>query len=160
WTRGAWIPGIVLLGIAIVFMLGARDKSHARTVGSVGRLRITPPLVAIAAMYFCVKLTRYAFLFWLPLYMTEYLNYAKPQAGYASSICEVVGVLGALAAGYVSERLGGVRFSVGAMMMFVLALLCVTYPFVSSSGVLFNLAWIGLIGAFTFGPDTLMAAAA
>jgi sugar phosphate permease len=46
------------------------------------------------------------------------------------------------------------------MMMFVLALLCATYPLVSSSGVLFNLAWIGLIGAFTFGPDTLMAAAA
>jgi sugar phosphate permease len=46
------------------------------------------------------------------------------------------------------------------MMMFVLALLCATYPLVSSSGVLFNLVWIGLIGAFTFGPDTLMAAAA
>jgi OPA family sugar phosphate sensor protein UhpC-like MFS transporter len=97
WTRGAWIPGLVLFGIAIVFMAGARDKLHARTAASTGTLRITPPLVAIAAMYFCVKLTRYAFLFWLPLYMTEYLNYAKPQAGYASSMYELVGVLGALA---------------------------------------------------------------
>jgi sugar phosphate permease len=111
-------------------------------------------------MYFCIKLTRYAFLFWLPLFMTEQLNYAKPEAGYASSIFEVVGVLGALGAGYASERLSGARFGVGGMMMFGLAVLCAAYPSVSALGYVPNLIWIALIGAFTFGPDTLMAGAA
>jgi OPA family sugar phosphate sensor protein UhpC-like MFS transporter len=161
WTRGAWIPALVLTGIAVVFMIVARDKTHdAVAAAAVGKLKITGALMAISAMYFTVKLTRYAFLFWLPLYMTEYLHYAKPQAGYASSIYELIGVLGALGAGYVSERLGGARFSVGAVMMGALALLVATYPAVSSIGLPANLAWIGLIGAFTFGPDTLMAAAA
>ena len=111
-------------------------------------------------MYFCVKLTRYAFLFWLPLYMTEHLGYAKPQAGYASSIYELLGVAGALGAGYASERFGGARFPVGSLMMFGLAGLCFTFPFVSAIGLLPNLIWIALIGVFTFGPDTLMAGVA
>lgn len=160
WTFGAWVPGVVLSGIAIVFMLVARDKPRAIREEAAVPLKITTPLVAIAMMYFCVKLTRYAFLFWLPLYMTEHLGYEKPQAGYSSSVFELVGVLGALGAGYVSERMGGARFSVGSLMMVVLAGLCATYPAVSAAGYTANLVWIGLIGMFTFGPDTLMAAAA
>lgn len=161
WTRGAWVPSLILGSIALIFMAGARDKHRSSAVeAKAGKLMITRPLVAIAVMYFCVKLTRYAFLFWLPLYMTEHLNYAKPQAGYASSVYELVGVLGGLAAGYISERLNGARYSVGAVMMFGLAFFCATYPAVSAMGFLANIAWIGLIGIFTFGPDTLMAAAA
>lgn len=162
WTLGAWVPGVVLTGIAILFLLIARDRpgKTPREEAPAAKLKITTPLAAIAMMYFCVKLTRYAFLFWLPLYMTEHLGYDKPQAGYSSSIYELVGIFGALGAGYVSERMGGVRFSVASVMMVVLAGLCATYPAVSAAGFTSNLVWIGLIGVFTFGPDTLMAAAA
>ena len=161
WTRAAWLPAIVLVVIAGLFMTGARDKeAPPDALPNRGKLTVTRPLVAIAAMYFCVKVTRYSFLFWLPLYMTEYLHYEKPLAGYSSSVFELVGILGALGAGYVSERLAGARFAVGAVMMVGLAFLCATYPVVSSLGFIPNLTWIGLIGMFTFGPDTLMAAAA
>ena len=161
WTRAAWVPSVILACIATMFLCGARDKSTSpEQAAEAGQLKVNRPLVLIAAMYFCVKLARYAFLFWLPLYMTEALGYAKPQAGYASSIFELAGVAGALGAGYVSERIGGTRFSVGSLMMFGLALLCGTYPFVSAIGLGANLLWIGMIGIFTFGPDTLMAAAA
>lgn len=161
WMRAAWIPGVVLVGIALLFVTLARDKKGTQAQEAArGKLKITRPLAAIAAMYFCVKLTRYAFLFWLPLYMTEHLQYAKPLAGYASSCYELIGILGALGAGYASERIGGPRFPVGAFMMLVLAVLCATYPAVSAWGFYANLTWIGLIGFFTFGPDTLMAAAA
>lgn len=160
WTRGAWIPGIVLCVIALIYVLFIWEKQpRGETRVIAGKLKLTPPLVAIALMYFCVKMTRYAFLFWLPLYMTEHLNYAKADAGYASSVFELVGITGALGAGYISERTGS-RFAVGGVMMGVLALLCATFPAVSATGPLANLAWIGLIGFFTFGPDTLMAAAA
>jgi sugar phosphate permease len=160
WTLGAWVPGVVLSAIAILFMVIARDKPRAaREEAVAAKLKITTPLAAIAMMYFCVKLTRYAFLFWLPLYMTEHLGYEVPQAGYSSSVFELVGIFGALGAGYVSERMGS-RFTVGSLMMVVLAGLCATYPMVSAIGFTANLVWIGLIGMFTFGPDTLMAAAA
>jgi len=125
---------VVLVGIAVLFVIGVRDGAKPETAGSARvRLILTPPLIAITVMYFCVKMRRYAFLFWLPLYMTEYLGYAKPQAGYASSVYELIGFLGVLAAGYVSERWAGSRFVVGASMLFMLAVLCAIYPMISAS---------------------------
>lgn len=161
WTRAAWVPGLLLASIAVLYLLTARDKTATIPRGTVRqKLKITRPLLAIALMYFCVKLTRYAFLFWLPLYMTEHLQYDKPLAGYASAAYEMIGILGALAAGYASERAGGARFPVGAFLMLALSVLCATYPVMSAMGLPTNLLWIGLIGFCTFGPDTLMAAAA
>ena len=163
WTRAGWVPGATLALLAAVFAIVARDgPSSASRLHQEkrGKLVLSPPVLAIAAMYFCVKLNRYVFLFWLPLYMTEPLSYAKPQAGYASSIYELIGFLGVLGAGYMSERKGRSRFAVACSMMLVLAILCAFYPAVSGLGLIPNLIGIALSGAFTFGPDTLMAAAA
>lgn len=167
WRRGAWVPSILLVVVAVAFGILARDRKtsspHAHSVPVAPRapLPLTRPLLAIAAMYFCVKMARYSFLFWLPLYMTEQLRYGPVQAGYASSIFELVGFGGVLAAGYASERVTrGARFPVGAVMMAGLAVSCLAYPYLSRYGAGTNLAAIALIGAFTFGPDVLMAGAA
>jgi sugar phosphate permease len=166
WRWAAIAPGLVLCLVALVFFTFSRDKA-VRT-----DLRFTWPgtdrelwgnrrLRAIAIMYFCVKMLRYAFLFWLPYYMTQELNFNPADAGYTSAVFELAGFGGVLLAGYWSERSGpGKRFGVAATMMFVLTLLCMFYPHVSRFGALTNLMAIGLIGAFTFGPDTLMAGAA
>jgi sugar phosphate permease len=135
-----------------------RDSAHGGRRVASGPMPVPPGLVAIAVMYFFVKMTRYSFLFWLPMYMTERLLYSPVHAGYASSIYEAIGFLGVLLAGYISERAArGNRFPVGAVMMAVLAVLCAAYPWLSRFGPGTNLAAIALIGAFTFGPDTLMA---
>ncbi|MEZ5356763.1 MAG: MFS transporter [Bryobacteraceae bacterium] len=160
WRRGAWIPSLILAGIGILFGILARDRraDSPHTHSSAGPLAITRPLAAIACMYFFVKMTRYAFLFWLPLYMTEHLSYSPVHAGYASSAFELVGFGGVLAAGYLSERAtGGARYPVAAAMMVGLGVLCVLYPMVSRLGVAANIVAIALMGALTFGPDTLMA---
>jgi OPA family glycerol-3-phosphate transporter-like MFS transporter len=163
WERAAWVPSIALTAIAILFGLFSRNQTTAAP-GRPGQrqekapLPFTPALIAIATMYFFVKLTRYSFLFWLPLYLTERLRYSPVDAGYASSIYEAIGFLGVLAAGYASERAtAGRRFPVGAVMMAGLAVLCAFYPWLSRFGPAWNVAAIALIGGFTFGPDTLMA---
>lgn len=161
WRRAAWIPSLVLAGIAIVFGLFSKNQT-SKTSGLApetrGPLPLSPALIAIAVMYFFVKMSRYSFLFWLPLYMTERLLYSPVVAGYTSSIFEGVGFAGALAAGYISERATrGKRFPVGAVMMGGLAVICAAYPWLSRLGPAANLAAIALMGAFTFGPDTLMA---
>jgi MFS transporter, OPA family, sugar phosphate sensor protein UhpC len=165
WRYAAIVPAAVLVFIAIAFAAFSRDKSSTgptqicwpgfdRELWSNRRLR------SIAAMYFQVKLLRYAFLFWLPLYMTEELGYGAIDAGYTSAIFELVGFGGVLVAGYASQNGGaGKRYAVAASMMFVLAGLCVFYPYFSRLGPAANLAGIALLGAFTFGPDTLMAGA-
>jgi sugar phosphate permease len=163
WRRATWIPALALTGIALVFGAFSRDGADRGGVPArlPRKLVLNRALVSIAVMYFFVKLTRYAFLFWLPLYMTEILRYSPKTAGYASSVYELIGLGGVLAAGYASERFRAAgRFSVAAVMMFALAGLCAAYPYLSVTGLWLNVAAISMIGAFTFGPDTLMAGAA
>jgi sugar phosphate permease len=165
WRRAAWVPSLVLALVALLFGLFSRDKApdpplptHPGAPQGSSKFPVTTALAAIAVMYFFVKMTRYSFLFWLPLYLTEHLRYAPVEAGYASSVFEAIGFAGVLGAGYVSEHATrGRRFPVGSAMMAILAVLCALYPVISPLGPLWNTASIALIGIFTFGPDTLMA---
>jgi len=112
-------------------------------------------------MYFFLKLTRYSFLFWLPLYMTQHLGYAPREAGYTSSLYELVGFAGAIAAGYASDKLfQSRRFPVGALMLWGLALASLAQPTLAIWGHGWNAVGISLIGVMTYGPDTLMSGAA
>ncbi len=165
WRWAAIAPAGILVVIGLVFAVFARDKSRATAFQiqwpwADRELWANRRLCAIALMYFFVKMLRYAFLFWLPLYMTEELGYRAVDAGYVSAVYEFAGFGGVLLAGYWSDRAaGGRRFGVAATMMFVLTLLCFVYPFFSRFSAVANFLAIGLIGAFTFGPDTLMAGA-
>ncbi|GAB4369598.1 MAG: MFS transporter [Bryobacter sp.] len=165
WRWAAIAPAIILTGIGLAFFLFSRDKQRSATwkftwPWADRDLLANRRLRSIVMMYFFVKMLRYAFIFWLPLYMTEELRYTPENAGYASAIFEFVGFGGVLLAGYWSENGNpGKRFSVSATMMFLLAGLCILYPHVSPVAPWVNILMIGLIGAFTFGPDTLMAGA-
>jgi sugar phosphate permease len=115
----------------------------------------------ISAMYFFLKIIRYAFIFWLPVYMTESLHYSVAEAGYTSSVYELVGFSGAIIAGYVSDKLlQSRRFPVGAVMLWGLALASLIHPMLAARGHWGNALGISLIGIMTFGPDTLMSGAA
>ena len=178
WRRGFFFPALALGAVAVLFMVLVRnrpadvglDSLEVETGGSrvtgttTSLLRSTlaePALWAIAAMYFFLKSTRYAFLFWLPLYMYEALHYSEDEAGYTSALYELVGFSGAIFAGYVSDKLAGSRrFPVGSLMLLALALVLFLHPFFSSHGPVALAVWISLVGFFTYGPDTLMSGAA
>lgn len=163
WRQATWIPALCLAALALIFALLIRNGADCSPtdIAPSGGFPVNRAIIAIAVMYFFVKLTRYAFLFWLPLYMSETLAYSPTRAGYASLAFEFVGFGGVLAAGYAAEtfRRSG-RFAIAAIMMFGLAVLCVSYPHLSRIGFWSNIVAMSLIGAFTFGPDTLMAGAA
>ena len=109
------------------------------------------------AAYFLVKLTRYAFLFWLPFYMVEALGYANDTAGYTSSMYELVGFAGIILAGFMSDKLFHARrFPVVSLMLFGFAVVCMIHPNLAAKGPFWNALGIGLIGMMTFGPDSLM----
>jgi sugar phosphate permease len=188
WRRGFWLPSLLLLAIALMYVFLVRDRpSHAglpeedeeprpaekatpTTQGiaacgtsraAIGEVLSDPVLWLIGAMYFFLTLTRYAFLFWLPLYMTQHLEYSTVDAGYTSSLYELVGFLGAIIAGYASEKLfQSRRFPVGAIMLWGLALASLVLPKLSTMGHVWNAVGISLVGIMTYGPDTLMSGAA
>ncbi len=165
WRRAVWFPAALLTLIAALFWLLARDRTAVQAVrrpvwGGVREVIRNPAVQAIAGMYFCAKLTRYVFLFYLPTYMAERLNYSAEEAGYTSSIFELAGFVGVVSAGYLSDRLfGGRRFPVGSLFLVLLAGACLAHPQLAAAGRLGNALGIGLIGLLIFGADALMSGA-
>ncbi len=169
WRRAFWGPGLLLVVIAGIYAVLARERP--RDVGltdlpqseapapAASRVRwdFRSPVLrevmadgalwATGVMYFFTKMTRYAFLFWLPLYMTEALRYTDKAAGYTSSVYELVGILGVLAAGYASDKLFQARrFPVGAIMLYGLAVALFFHPTLAEISILANAISIGVIG--------------
>ncbi len=184
WRRGFFVPALLLAAIAGIYIYftrnrpsdagfrdlpeddeaadapaAAKDKTSPKT--EVLRAVLSSSAIWITgAMYFFVKMTRYAFLFWLPLYMTEALDFTNAEAGYTSSVYEMIGFLGVLIAGYASDKLfQSRRFPVGAIMLYGLAVVLFIHPSISDLGLMANAISIGIIGIMTYGPDALMSGA-
>ena len=188
WRRAFWGPALVLILVGIAFFLrmkaspfereirrhkaveSAQDdvkrvatSEHAKVSiddASFRRFMGDGTIWLAGSVYFFVKLIRYAFLFWLPLYMTQHLHYGPTEAGYTSSLYELVGFSGAVLAGFVSDHMfQSRRFPVAALMLWILALLTLLHPMVAEGRHVFNAISIALLGAATYGPDTLIAGA-
>jgi sugar phosphate permease len=190
WRSGFIVPALLLSVIATGYVLFTRNKPsdvglpdfpedddiesdsqsgdsaagnavHHTSTSIILEILSKPSVWIIALMYFFLKLTRYAFLFWLPIYMAEGLGYSGEEAGYTSSIYELIGFTGALTAGYVSDKIfQSRRFPVGTLFLWGLGVCFFLHPTIASWGHLANAVGIGLIGFLTFGPDTLMTGAA
>ncbi len=182
WRRAFFIPPFALAIIALSYAIFTRntprdarlpdiieddpedetiqESRSSRTMETVLEVLSHPGVWLIAFMYFFLKLTRYSFLFWLPMYMIRSLGYDEADAGYTSSVYELFGFTGAVLAGYLSDKVfHSKRMPVGSIMLFVLAWMCWLHPTLAQFGHWGNAIGIGLIGIFTFGPDTLMTGA-
>jgi len=99
-------------------------------------------------------------MFWLPLYMVNRLKYGLQMSGYLSSLYELIGILGAVTAGYISDRFyQSRRAPVSAIMLcgFGVVLLC--EPALTQFGLIGTAFAISCAGIFSFGPDTLLSGA-
>jgi len=178
WRRAFLVPSLLLLAISLVYVALSRNNPADVGLASFEKNTDTPKgkrkekaaqqavlkngaVWIAAAMYFFVKFTRYAFLFWLPLYLSEALKYTDQQAGYTSIAYEAFGFFGILVAGYVSDYLyKSRRFPISSIMLFCLAFVLYLQPHISPRGIVPTIISIGLIGFFTYGPDSLMSGAA
>lgn len=184
WKRGFIFPAIILGIVAVVYGLFTRNDPQEAGVPRISEdghdeiesdgqeevvleklslLKIllgNSSLWIYSASYFILKMTRYAFLFWLPIYLEKSLQYGASEAGYISSTYELVGFLGVILAGYSSDKLfKSKRFSTIAIMMILLGLACLVHPYMVEWGKWTTLASISLIGMATYGPDSLISTA-
>ena len=169
WQRGAWLPGALLVCLGLVFAATVRNGPIVTETPAAARQTLTKFLAVartsnirvIAGAYFCLKLTRYAFLFWLPVYLTERLGLSAADAGYSSSVYELGGFAGVVLSGYISDKLfASRRFPVGALMMLGLAFACLIPTMAGTLGTGVIIPAIALIGLLSLGPDTLLGGAA
>jgi sugar phosphate permease len=186
WHRAFWIPAAALFVITVFYVMLVRNRpseaglseivnkdgelaAHNSATGGSFRTAAAIYLrmlkdgdiwtVAVGALF--VKVTRYSFMFWLPLYLTQRLKYSPGEAGYTSSLFELAGFGGALLGGYVSDKLmQSRRAPVAAMMLWGLGLACWVHPKLAANGhlgVALSICWIGIMN---YGPDTLLQGAA
>ena len=177
-ARGFVFPAIVLLLIVPAFwamVADTPDEHLPKTVrpgdglgnrsgsgwNDVKVLLLKPSLWTVGGSYFFLELCRYALMFWLPYYMVKELRYDLQSAGYLSCLYELVGVGGAIFAGYVSDRFTQSRRApVAAVMLILLSLVMLMQPAFTHAGFLGMGLVISLAGFLSYGPDTLLSGAA
>lgn len=161
----AWMG---LYGVVILLFLpdeplatGAVDRADdERGVAIRGVLR-SPTVWCYGASYFCIKLIRYSFLFWLPFYLHQARGYSESAAGYLSTALEIGGVVGTIAFGAWSDRARQTpRSRIAAFGLLGLGVALFFCERAAGHGPVSAFVAIAVVGALLFGPDALLSGAA
>jgi sugar phosphate permease len=173
WKRSYLLPSLLLAALTLYFYRTTKDEPEDAGLpplsteeddpASTGWRTVLrqPEIRTIAAMYFFLKMTRYALLFWLPLYLVQTVHYSDVLAGSTSALFEIFGFVGAVLATYVSNRyFQARRYPVAAVMLFALGFMSLLEPLVSTMGWWASAASISIMGMLIYGPDALMVSTA
>ncbi len=191
WRYAFFIPALVLFIIALLFILLQKnhprnvglptiedyhgepkatllqegDSEREPEEGSWKAILIVaknPMVILLAVVYFFLKPTRYAILFWGPLFINETLHTGMAESALISVSFFLAGPLSVLVAGYTSDRL----FNSRRMPYCVIALflLAIVLFFFNDIAMLKNKVVIAgllfLTGFLLYGPDSLVSATA
>ena len=112
-------------------------------------LSSTPGLLPLGCSYFMVKLVRYAMLFWMPLYLHQYLGFSSATAATVATLFDVGAFFGSVISGFIADN---VRHSENVVLGMCLAsaLLCSLLAYVPNNVVVL------LAGVAIAGPDALL----
>jgi sugar phosphate permease len=120
-----------------------------------------PRTWSLGLSYFCLKMIRYAFLYWLPFYLAEAYGYGDKKSGYVSMGFEAGGIPLVILAAWLADRVfGRRRIGVAAVSCLCLAGALALYKVIGSHGVAWNVIGLALIGGTLFAADTLVSGSA
>ncbi len=179
-----FVPAAVLFGICILFALLQRNRPEDVGLSSIEEYHgekqavldvhetpaeepegswkvivevLSSPMVwLLSAVYFFLKPTRYAILFWGPLYVHEKLGAEIFESAVISSMFELAGPVSVITAGFLSDRVfGSRRMPVIVIGLLVLTVLLIAIENLPPSRMLLGACFLG-IGFFVYGPDALI----
>ncbi len=191
WRFAFFMPALVLLLIAILFLLLQKNKpedlgfpsieeyhNEPKSVliqdesgrkepeeGSWKAILVViknPMVILLAAVYFFLKPTRYAILFWGPYFVSETLNTGMAESALISVSFFLAGPISVLFAGYVSDKIFKSRrmpYSIIALLLLAVIL----FVFMDIAALKSKIVIAGLlftIGFLLYGPDSLVSATA
>jgi sugar phosphate permease len=191
WRAAFLVPSLILVPVAVVFFVFLRNSPEEAGLPSVRddvadpatdrsnpNLAGTPPkplgtleilsltfsnrvLWILGIGFFCMNAVRYSFMNWSVQYMAEFQGRTIKGSAFTAIAIPLIGSLGAIAAGWMSDAwFGKRRAPVCAMMQVGLAGICVAFTFVPRGHWVVATALLGLAGFFIYGPDMLMSGAA
>ncbi len=123
---------------------------------------LNPMILRLGAIYFLLKPTRYAILFWGPVIVYERLGRNIGESALISAVFEAAGPLGVIFAGYASDKwFQARRIPVIVINLLILSLILFSFSTVTSGGGTVSMVIIlAAIGFFLFGPDALISSTA
>jgi len=115
-----------------------------------------PMVLLLSAVYFFMKPTRYAILFWAPKYLSDRLGTNMAQSGALGSLFELAGPLSALLAGVISDKLLGSRRNPISVVCLITSAILVFFLDKLPATKLMLGTCLFLIGFALYAPDTLV----
>lgn len=191
WRYAFFMPALVLLIVAFLFILLQKNRPEDVELPTIeeyhGEPKITlrmdeagedepeegswkailtvarnPMVILLGLVYFFLKPTRYAILFWGPLFVNETLGTSMTESALISVSFFLAGPVSVLVAGYASDKLfNSRRMPYSIISLFILAVVLFFFNDIAAmqnklviSGLLF------IIGFLLYGPDSLISGTA
>ncbi|XP_034477043.1 glucose-6-phosphate exchanger SLC37A2 isoform X2 [Drosophila innubila] len=133
------------------------SREHAATgrpIGLIDALYI-PGVIEFSLCLFFTKLVSYTFMYWLPLYIQSSNSFGPTLSAYLSTLFDVGGVVGAIAAGYVSD-LTGMSATVCTVMLFFASPVLLMYEKYGVLSLTISVSLLIIVGIFVNGPYALI----
>jgi MFS transporter, OPA family, sugar phosphate sensor protein UhpC len=114
-------------------------------------------IAMMGLIYFCIKFLRYALWSWLPWFLNKNFFIPEADAGYLSTVFDICGFAGVIAAGFLSDRVfRGKRAMLSFVMLTLMTLSFFILYFMGSTNLAVFSVSIGFAGFMLFGPDSLL----
>lgn len=181
WRYGFWTPALIFFAVGLFWYSRARNApeevglptieeeengiktTKIRKDGHLGfryTLRQTlmnPKVWVVGLGLFFLNIVRYGFLSWAPTYMFEVQGATISTAAYKAVAIPIAGSLGAVFAGYVSDKVfKSRRAPIAVLMLFILSLFSWIYPQIPAGDWVASLLVLVIIGFMLFGPHVLI----
>ncbi|KAJ1365516.1 hypothetical protein KIN20_025876 [Parelaphostrongylus tenuis] len=165
---------LMLIGGAIVMIsIDSEPKVLAHADGEEGRrgsderlqpehrdpINIIDAILLPGVLAYCLcnvglKLVNYSFFFWLPLYLTETYHWKENQADEISVFYDIGGIVGSVAGGYVSDKIG-CRTPI-VVIMLISSIPSLFFYVYAGSYVILNIVIMTIVGITVSGPYNLI----
>jgi OPA family glycerol-3-phosphate transporter-like MFS transporter len=108
----------------------------------------------------CLYIVRLGIIFWAPMFLCELKHMSLSQAGWQVAAYEILGLFGAISAGWISDNLfRGQRGPVGFVFMVALALVLIVFWLIPDQYEIIGVCTMALAGFFVYGPQVLIGVA-
>ncbi|XP_059490498.1 uncharacterized protein LOC132205462 [Neocloeon triangulifer] len=116
-----------------------------------------PSVSEMATAMMCLKLVRYSMYLWLPIYLSQSLNYLPEQAGLFSVLFDVGAVIGSAILGYIVDKYWPKHPLVPVLLSgFVGIVSFILFTLTAQWGLSYNSIFMIAAGAGVCAPDALL----